>query len=118
MIGMNRETGAPLSGYAHLAQSMGEILSTPLGTRIARRTFGSNLPDLIDAPANPATLVLVYAAAVTALMRWDPRFEVKRVSLSAEDAMAGRWILNVLCRVVDTDELISVRINARTGEPA
>jgi phage baseplate assembly protein W len=118
MIGMNRNTGAALSGNAHLAQSIGVILSTPLGSRIARREFGSQLPDLIDAPANPATLVLLYAAAAAALIRWEPRIDVQRVSLSAADALAGRWILTVTGRIVDTDAVASLSVDVRTGVPA
>lgn len=118
MIGMNRNTGAALSGNAHLTQSIGVILSTPLGSRIARREFGSQLPDLIDAPANPATLVLLYAAAAAALIRWEPRIDVQRVSLSAADALAGRWILTVTGRIVDTDAVVSLRVDVRTGVPA
>jgi phage baseplate assembly protein W len=117
MNGMDRTTGEPLSGTAHLAQSIGVILSTPLGSRIARRDFGSQLPDLIDAPANPATLVLLYAAAAAALIRWEPRIEVKRVALSADDAMAGRWILTITGRLVDTGADASLSVDVRTGAP-
>lgn len=117
MNGMNRITGAALSGNAHLAQSLGVILSTPLGSRIARRDFGSQLPDLIDAPANAATLVLLYAATAAAIIRWEPRIEVQRVSLSADDAMAGRWILTVTGRIVDTNATTSLSVDVRTGAP-
>ncbi|WP_038789844.1 baseplate assembly protein, partial [Burkholderia pseudomallei] len=48
MRGMNAETGRSMSGLDHLAQSIGRIVSTPLGSCIQRRTFGSELPDLID----------------------------------------------------------------------
>lgn len=118
MIGMNRNTGAALSGNAHLAQSIGVILSTPLGSRIARRDFGSQLPDLIDEPANPATQVLLYAAAAAALIRWEPRIDVQRVSLSADDAIAGRWIITVTGRIVGTDATASLSVDVRTGVPA
>ena len=57
MIGMSRETGTALDGNAHLAQSIGDILSTPLGARVMRRDYGSDLPDLIDRPLNGETLI-------------------------------------------------------------
>ncbi|MET5013361.1 baseplate assembly protein, partial [Burkholderia pseudomallei] len=46
-----------MSGHDHLAQSIGRIVSTPLGTCIQRVSFGSELPDHIDAPANGATRI-------------------------------------------------------------
>ena len=42
--GMHRTTGAGLSGIEHLRQSIADILTTPLGTRLQRRTYGSLLP--------------------------------------------------------------------------
>lgn len=118
MNGMNRTTGAALSGNAHLAQSIGVILSTPLGSRIARRDFGSQLPDLIDAPANATTLVLLYAAAAAAIIRWEPRIDVQRVSLSAADAINGRWILTVTGQIVGTNDATALSVDVRTGSPA
>lgn len=80
MRGMNAETGRSMSGLEHLAQSIGRIVSTPLGSCIQRRTFGSELPDLIDAPANGATRIRLYAAIATALMRWEPRLPCSATS--------------------------------------
>lgn len=118
MIGMDRSTGALVAGTEHLAQSIGVILSTPLGSRIARRDFGSQLPDLIDAPANPATLVLLYAAAAAALIRWEPRIELQRVTLSVANAIAGQWILTIVGRIVDTGVTASLSVDVRTGAVA
>lgn len=91
MIGMSRETGTALDGTRHLAQSIGDILSTPLGARVMRRDYGSDLPDLIDRPLNGETLVDVYAATADALARWEPRLRLTRVSIA--DAVAGHLIL-------------------------
>jgi phage baseplate assembly protein W len=71
MKGLNVITGRAISGLDHLYQSIGQILSTPLASRIKRRPFGSDIPDLIDAPNNGATRTRLYAAIATALMRWD-----------------------------------------------
>lgn len=82
MNGMNATTGKPLSGVDHLRQSIADILSTPIGTRIGRRDYGSLLPELIDQPANPATRIRIYAATALALLRWEPRLRVTRVQLN------------------------------------
>ena len=102
MMGMDARTGRALSGDAHLAQSIADILATPVGTRVMRRDYGSRLPDLIDAPGNAATRVQLYAATATALMRWEPRLTLTRVALSAVDALRGRWVLELTGTRTDT----------------
>jgi phage baseplate assembly protein W len=81
-IGMDRQTGKPLSGAAHIAQSIADILTTPVGSRIMRRTYGSRLADLADMPINPKTLLLFAAASAGAIRRWEPRVKLKRVAFS------------------------------------
>ena len=83
MIGMNRETGKPLKSYEHLKQSIADILSTPIGSRVMRRDYGSRLFELVDAPLNQNTLVDIYAAVGEALGRWEPRFKLTRVKVTS-----------------------------------
>jgi len=82
MLGMDATTGRPLDGTAHLAQSIGKILCTPLGTRVMRRDFGSLLFKLIDSPANSANVMLIRAATALAIRIWEPRLAVARISVS------------------------------------
>ena len=79
VIGINKKTGERITGTEHLAQSIRDILSTPIGTRVMRRNYGSNLFDLIDANITGLTLVQIYAATADALTRWEPRLRVTRV---------------------------------------
>ena len=83
MIGINRKTGKPLAGIEHLKQSVVDILTTPIGTRVMRRDYGSNLFKLIDAPVNSSTIVAIYAATAEALDKWEPRFKLTRVQLAS-----------------------------------
>lgn len=101
MRGMNAETGAPLEDGAHLAQSITDILTTPIGTRVMLRDYGSDLPDLIDQPMNAATRQAVYAATATALARWEPRIRLTRVTLTAS-AVSGRFELSLEYVRLDT----------------
>lgn len=89
MLGMDRLTGAPLDGAAHLAQSIGDILTTPIGTRVMRRDYGSLLFDLIDAPVNAATRLRLFAATASAIARWEPRLRLTRVGLTQAGADGG-----------------------------
>ena len=83
MNGMNRTTGHSLSGVDHLRQSIVDILTTPIGSRVMRRDYGSRLYDLVDAPVNRALLVEIYSAVAESLLRWEPRFELNRVQVES-----------------------------------
>lgn len=93
MNGTDATTGKPLDGLAHLQQSIKDILTTPIGSRVMRRDYGSRLPRLVDAPMNRATLIDLYAATAEALATWEPRFSVQQVI--ATSAAPGRVELMV-----------------------
>ncbi|MCP3965481.1 MAG: phage baseplate protein [Lentisphaerae bacterium] len=80
MTGIDHTSGRYLSGLDHLKQSINDILTTPIGTRVMRREYGSRLPRLVDAPLNSSTLVDLYSATAEALQRWEPRFKLSAVT--------------------------------------
>lgn len=82
MIGMDRHTGKVCQGVDHLKQSIDDILSTPLGTLIGARAYGSLVPAQLDQPANDLGRTRIFAAAALALLRLEPRARVSRVILS------------------------------------
>ncbi len=108
MIGMSRDTGLSLDGTRHLTQSVADILSTPLGSRVMRRDYGSELPDLIDRPLNGETLIDVYAATAAALDRWEPRLRLTRVSIA--DAVSGHLTLVLEGETVDGPVLLTTEV--------
>lgn len=76
---MNRETGEMLDDeIEHIKQSIKDILITAKGSRVMRRTYGSNLYKLIDKPINAILIMQLTAACVTALKQWEHRIEVTR----------------------------------------
>lgn len=91
---MSNTTGRALSELEHLRQSITDILTTPIGTRLHRRAYGSLLPELIDHPGNGSTLVKVYAAVAGALMTWEPRLRVSRVQMYAGER-PGQWVIDL-----------------------
>ena len=82
MIGINNQTGGALGGIDHLKQSIRDILTTPIGTRVMRRDYGSRLFELIDAPLNGTTIIDIVAATAEALDKWEPRIKLERVELN------------------------------------
>ncbi|SIO25822.1 GPW/gp25 family protein [Halodesulfovibrio marinisediminis] len=93
MNGINRHTGERLSGIAHLRQSIADVLSTRIGTRVLNREYGSRLPSLIDAPVNAETSLEFYSATAEALHRWEPRFKLTSVRIAS--ASNGVVVLNL-----------------------
>ncbi|EGG93498.1 hypothetical protein IMCC1989_1154 [gamma proteobacterium IMCC1989] len=85
MKGTSNTTGQELKGHAHLRQSITDILTTPIGTRVMRRDYGSRLFDLVDAPLNEETIAEVYVATVEALQKWEPRLKVLQVNVLTID---------------------------------
>ena len=83
MRGTNQQTGKALSGVEHLRQSIQDILSCPLGSRVMLRDYGSRLFELVDAPLNRSTLIELYVATIDALQKWEPRLAIARVFASA-----------------------------------
>jgi phage baseplate assembly protein W len=101
MAGMDRNTGKPLGGFDHLRQSIQDILTTPIGSRVHRRDYGSRIPRAVDRPVNQAFIADVVAGTAEALDRWEPRLRLERViidSVSADGQIAlslvGYYLLN------------------------
>lgn len=93
MIGMNRGSGAVLDGDAHLAQSVADILTTPIGSRVMRREYGSLLFELVDRPLTAATRLLCVVAVAMAFARWEPRIAVTRVEIDGDPAAGAASII-------------------------
>jgi phage baseplate assembly protein W len=101
MAGMSRTTGTALGGFDHLKQSITDILTTPVGSRVHRRDYGSRLPELVDRPINNSLVADLVAATAEALNRWEPRLRLERVkidSVSAEGqielSLVGYYLLD------------------------
>lgn len=94
-LGMNAHTGLRISGIDHLKQSVEKVLTTAIGTRLRRRTFGALNADLIDTPSNGAAILQLYAASATALMVWEPRLRVRSLALSMNSETPGRAALTI-----------------------
>ena len=101
---MSRDSGRPVADkLAAIRQSLHDIFTTPIGSRIQRREYGSFLFALIDAPMNPANRLRLAAALVDAATRWEPRVTLE--SAIIEVGMDGKTVLNYRARLLDDAEL-------------
>lgn len=83
MRGMNRYAGTSREGNEHIVQSINDILTTPLGSRVMLKDYGSRLPEQVDRPQNELLDVELQAAVAEALDKWEPRFKLSSVWISA-----------------------------------
>ncbi|MGD9918600.1 MAG: GPW/gp25 family protein [Paenirhodobacter sp.] len=95
--GMSKSDGSALDGIGHLRQSVIDILTTPIGSRVMKRDYGSQLFDLIDQNLTQLTIAQIYAATVEALRDWEPRLRVTKVLATAtnEDLEGGQISLTI-----------------------
>lgn len=114
MSGMNALSGHALSGLDHIRQSIADILTTPIGSRLRRRRYGSDIPELIDQPLNAPTVLRLYAATAYALALWEPRIVLTSVNLARDTEGA----IYVLLQGVANGQSVDLSIPVRTGAAA
>ncbi|MFT0891004.1 GPW/gp25 family protein [Pseudochelatococcus sp. G4_1912] len=101
-VGFDRETGAVITDWEHVSQSIGLSLTTPRFTRVMRRLFGSDLTGMIDAPMNSQNMLRVIRAVAEALQQrliegrqyGEPRFKLEKVQVNRAEA-SGRLTITV-----------------------
>ena len=84
--GLHASGGGAVGGFAHLLQSIADILTTPIGSRALRREYGSNLHELIDQPMTERLRLAAVLYTAQALNKWEPRLIVQAVTVSREGA--------------------------------
>jgi hypothetical protein len=84
-----------ISDEEKVAQSIRIILSTPIGQRVMRPTFGSRLHELVFSPANPETFGLAEMYVQDALNFWEPRIQVLEVTAGADNAQPGVLFIQI-----------------------
>lgn len=82
--GMNRDTGVQFADIEHIRQSVRDILTTPVGSRVMRRTYGSLLSALIDQPNNKALRLQIMSACYMAILQWEPRVKLTAIDYAPD----------------------------------
>ncbi|WP_244613160.1 GPW/gp25 family protein [Modicisalibacter radicis] len=107
---MNAQTGRTLDTLEHIQQSVRDILTTPIGSRVMRRDYGSLLPELIDQPLHGATALRAYSATVVAIMKWEPRLRVQQIKRLVSTERPGRLDLVMTARRVDNGDTVTLEV--------
>lgn len=102
MLGMDRNTGKLLSGTDHIRQSIVDILTTPLGTRVMLPEYGSKLFDLVDNPTEPSLAMRIIMESAGAIARWEPRVRIDRINVLAVDI--GKITILIIATDIETQQ--------------
>jgi phage baseplate assembly protein W len=96
----------PVSGDVLLAvyeedvrQAVVLILETNPGERVMRPDFGAGLRALVFEPLNTTTMALVKHRVEQALITWEPRIDVREVSVTADGTTRNRLNIQISYRV-------------------
>ncbi len=106
MQGMNINNGGNIEGIEHLRQSITNILTTPIGSRVMRRDYGSRLFEKIDRPLNGELIAEIYSDVIEALYEWEHRFEV--IQVIVQSIKQGKLILDLEGRYLANGEVIKL----------
>jgi phage baseplate assembly protein W len=93
---------------AKIQQSALIILGTARGERVMRPDFGSRLHELVFAPMSSSTKALVSRYATDALVTWEPRIDVLRVTSDEDPGARGKLLVNVEYRVRSTNSVFNL----------
>ena len=103
-LGVNVQGNIQLSSTErNVEESIYVILRTKLGERLYRPNFGSRLSELVFAPLNTETLLLIRLYVQEALEMWEPRIVVDRVMTEA-DPIRGRVDITINYHPKDTHD--------------
>lgn len=103
---MNINSGKAISEIGHIKQSIANILTTPIGSRVMRRDYGSRLFEKIDRPINGELIAEIYSDIVEALFTWEPRFEVEQVSVHSIEK--GKITIDLIGNYLKSGEKITL----------
>jgi uncharacterized protein len=89
-------------------QSIALVLRTAKGERVMRPDFGSGLHKLVFEPMTPTTFARIRHEAQEALVRFEPRIELKKVEVKVDSHQQGRLLINIEYRLRRTDTLFNL----------
>jgi len=86
-------------------QAIRIILGTEPGERVMRPTFGAGLRAFVFEPINTSTLSRLESRVRDALITWEPRIDVRSVTVTPDAAQAGRLLVEIEYLVRATNAL-------------
>lgn len=101
-------------------QAIWIILGTNPGERVMRPDFGAGLNRFLFEPINTSTIEGLKHRVEESLVAWEPRIDVKEVSIDAEHSEHNRLLIDVRYRIRATNTVRNLvyPFYLREGTPA
>lgn len=110
---ISRETGKLLTEIEHIKQSLADLISTPIGSRVMRRDYGTQLANLIDHPTSEALYLKCYSTIYLAILRWEPRIEISKIFISSQEQ--GKQVLDIEGVLIQSGQDLNMSIPISIG---
>lgn len=82
-VGIDRSTGRPLVGMAHVRQNVTRLVRTMPEARVMLLGYSCDIARSLGRNLVPAEVLDLYRRVVTAIHTWEPEYRVRRVQLVA-----------------------------------
>lgn len=110
---MSRYNGSEISELEHIRQSLEDIATTPIGSRLMRREYGTLLASLMDQPIGQALYLKIYSTLYSAYVRWEDRIEISQISVA--ELNKGQLILDVIGFLKTNGNEVNMSIPVKLG---
>jgi len=103
-VGLDDSRKIAMSKYEEdIQEAIWIVLSTAKGERVMHPDFGCGIHEMVFQTINTATLSLIELTVREALTMYEPRIELVKVSVSAEEAQSGKLLISLDYRVRSTN---------------
>ena len=114
---INKKSGQTISTVQEsIQQAIEDIITTPIGSRVMRRTYGSLIFELIDQSINDALILKCYSAIYTAVSTWENRIDISQIKASGVDGTGLVFDIEVVYKT--TGQEMNLRIPLNMGAQA
>ena len=110
---MSRYNESVLTEIEHINQSLEDIATTPIGSRLMRRDYGTLLANLIDQPISEVLYLKIYSTLYTAYVRWEDRVDISQMNVV--DIKNGQLILDIVGFLKTNGNEINMSIPVQLG---
>jgi phage baseplate assembly protein W len=108
-ITVNAKGGIDWSeGSERISDAIWIIVKTSLGERVMRPTFGAGVNDFVFQSNSSQIRTQLVAAIKQALLKWEPRIDVKQVNANPVPDEASQVLVSIEYIIRDTNELFNV----------
>jgi len=95
-IRINQRGGLAVVKYEEkVRESIKMILSTAKGERVMRPDFGCNIHEFAFTTLDSTSFTLIKSAVREALVRWEPRIEIKEIDVKEDTIREGQLLVYV-----------------------